>query len=530
MSVAVYEQTGSPGWVAAVAIARLAPYVVLPGGAGVIADRTPRRALLSTTAAIRAALVAVLGLAVLAESSPLVLVVLAFAFMAVGTPCYPALAAAVPTTLRAEDLAAGNALLTSVETLSFVVGPALGGAALVVMSPAAALATNAGFFLLAVVLSLRLASVPAAAAGSRPESLWAGIATGARTIVSSGDVAAPILLVAVVNAVYGGSMVGLVVVAERLLDSGSGGFGLLNAGFGIGACAGVLGTNRVARAARPLTMLAATTLLAGIPFAVLAVVHEPAIAFGLVMLAGAGGVLTEIFAITLVQRAVPTEVLARVFSMLDSLLIGAIFVGSAIAPLLIHAMGLRASLVLVGAVVPLTAVFGARRLHDETDRAEQVEAALADRTALFAALPWLRGTFVPTLEALAAYAASEDVASGTRIIDQWDEPDDFFVVVDGTVEVRRWADDTHGHEEPVAVLGPGAGFGEIGLLQRVPRTASVVARGPVKLLRVDGSLFVAAVNDVSLAAGGAPGGGVLGRLGGGATEVLERAPRNRSED
>jgi MFS family permease len=524
MSVAVYEQTHAPGWVAAVAGARLAPYVLLPGGAGVIADRTPRRVLLSTSAAIRAVLIAVLGLAVAADASPFAIVVLAFAFTAVGTPCYPALAAAVPTTLRAEDLAAGNALLTSVETLSFVVGPALGGAALVLLSPAAALGVNAAFFLVAFVLALQLAPVPAAALPAERESLFAGIVAGARTIVSSGEVAAPILLVVIVNAVYGGSMVGLVVVAERLLDTGAGGFGLLNAGLGVGACVGVLGTNRVARAQRPLTLLAATTLLAGIPFALLAVVHQPAAAFALMMPAGAGGVLTEIFAITLVQRAVPTPVLARVFSMLDSLLFGAIFLGSAIAPVLIQAMGLRPSLVLVGAVVPLTAVFGARRLHAAAVRAEHVESSLASRTALLGALPWLRGALVPTLEALAAYATREEVAPGTRIIDQWDEPDDFFVVVDGTVEVRRWAGAAHEREEPVTVLGRGAGFGEIGLLQRLPRTASVVARGPVTLLRVDGQLFVAAVNDVSPAGGTSPGGGVLSRLGGGGAEAVDAPP------
>jgi hypothetical protein len=321
---------------------------------------------------------------------------------------------------------------------------------------------------------------------------------------------------------YGGSLVGLVVVADDLLHTGAGGVGLLNAAFGLGACVGVAGTNRVAQRGKPLSALAATTLLTGVPFAVLAIVEEPGVALALMALAGAGGVLTEILAITLIQRAVRTEVLARVFSVLDSLLFGATFVGSAIAPILINVMGVRWSLVVVGAVVPVTAVLAARRLHSAAARADAVGAALAPRVELLRSLPWLRGTFLPTLEALAAYATVEEVGRGRRIIEQWDDPDDFYVVVDGRVEVRRASGDGSGAEELVTVLGPGAGFGELGLLQRVPRTASVVARDSVRLLRIDGDLFVAAVNAVPAGGSAAPGSGVLARLGGaGATEIID---------
>ena len=49
-----------------------------------------------------------------------------------------------------------------------------------------------------------------------------------------------------------------------------------------------------------------------------------------------------------------------------------------------------------------------------------------------------------------------------------------------------------GERRPVA-LGPGAGFGEIALLHAVPRTATVTAETPGRLLVVEADDFLAAV-------------------------------------
>jgi cAMP-dependent protein kinase regulator len=71
-----------------------------------------------------------------------------------------------------------------------------------------------------------------------------------------------------------------------------------------------------------------------------------------------------------------------------------------------------------------------------------------------------------------------NVAPGTTIIEQGDEGDAFYALRSGHVEVVK-------DEELTATLGPGAYFGEIALLMDVPRTASVVAKTPVRLYRID---------------------------------------------
>lgn len=106
--------------------------------------------------------------------------------------------------------------------------------------------------------------------------------------------------------------------------------------------------------------------------------------------------------------------------------------------------------------------------------------------------------FAPTLEAVAelrtlpAFAALEpdelseilehgrwvNVAPGEAILEQGEAGDAFYAIGSGQVEVLQ--DGTL-----VRTLGPGAHFGEIALLRKVPRTASVVARTPVRAFRLD---------------------------------------------
>jgi cytochrome P450/CRP-like cAMP-binding protein len=62
---------------------------------------------------------------------------------------------------------------------------------------------------------------------------------------------------------------------------------------------------------------------------------------------------------------------------------------------------------------------------------------------------------------------------GAPIVRQGHEPNEFFVVLDGVVEVEHESED--GHREQLAVLHPGDHFGEIGLVHGVRRTATVRA-------------------------------------------------------
>jgi CRP-like cAMP-binding protein len=73
------------------------------------------------------------------------------------------------------------------------------------------------------------------------------------------------------------------------------------------------------------------------------------------------------------------------------------------------------------------------------------------------------------------------------VVSQGDPGDRFYVVAEGRLGV--WVD---GVQRP-HVLGPGDSFGEIALLHRVPRTATVAALTPVRLLAIDAADFLRTV-------------------------------------
>jgi CRP-like cAMP-binding protein len=82
-----------------------------------------------------------------------------------------------------------------------------------------------------------------------------------------------------------------------------------------------------------------------------------------------------------------------------------------------------------------------------------------------------------------AVAADEREAStGDKLTEEGRPGREFFVLTEGSVVVRRGS-------RKVADLGPGDWFGEIALLTFKPRTATVTATSPVRLLVVSDRSF-----------------------------------------
>lgn len=97
------------------------------------------------------------------------------------------------------------------------------------------------------------------------------------------------------------------------------------------------------------------------------------------------------------------------------------------------------------------------------------------RAALLAACPLFGGIDASGLEALARRAIQVDFPSGHVIARQGEIGTGFFIVVSGRVRVVR-------DGSLVAQLGPGDFFGELSVLDREPRNATVAAEEPTSCL------------------------------------------------
>lgn len=105
-----------------------------------------------------------------------------------------------------------------------------------------------------------------------------------------------------------------------------------------------------------------------------------------------------------------------------------------------------------------------------------VTAAELKRVGLFGALP--DSVLTHLVETLPVV----EPRAGDLVFREGDAARDFFVVLDGEMEVLKKS--RRGQEARVALLGPGDWFGEMSILDVQPRSASVRALAPSRLLKL----------------------------------------------
>ena len=93
---------------------------------------------------------------------------------------------------------------------------------------------------------------------------------------------------------------------------------------------------------------------------------------------------------------------------------------------------------------------------------------------------------LPAIEQLARGLEPVDVPAGHIVFHQGDVGDHYFVIESGEADVI-------GDGQVVATLGPGEGFGEIALLRRTRRTATVRATSELRLKALRSDRFLPVV-------------------------------------
>lgn len=95
------------------------------------------------------------------------------------------------------------------------------------------------------------------------------------------------------------------------------------------------------------------------------------------------------------------------------------------------------------------------------------------------AIPLFKDVDDQELSQIAPFADEQQVDEGTYLVREGDFSYEFMAIEDGEAEVLR-------DGEHVADLGPGDFFGEIGLLEKDRRTATVVAKTDMRLITLTG--------------------------------------------
>ncbi|MET0740561.1 MAG: MFS transporter [Candidatus Nanopelagicales bacterium] len=454
-----------------------------------LADRFPRKRVMVVTDLLRVALVSLSAVIIAVNGSAWLVFLLATLAALVGTPFRPALAAILPRLARSpHELTAANGAGSTLESLAFFIGPALGALLLKVADVEIVFALNAATFLLSAYLVSGIHErVPTAneEAESRdgsepPSSFLRDSMLGFGYIWRDKDIRAVTVVYLLQTVVAGASLVFVIVLAVDL-DLGPEGVGYLDSVFGIGAITGGLLSIVLATRNRLASDFWVGVLLWAIPL--LVYVAWPSLwpmCIALFVM-GAANPVVDVNATTILQRTVPDQFLGRVFGALESGLIATMSFGAVLMPLLIAWLGLRGALAVLacGIAVLIAPAYPRLRRLDSTLR-EPAELATLRAVPIFAPLS------LPLLDQLARQLERIEVPAGSVIIREGDEGDRFYVVESGTVEA------THAGTV-LSVAGPGEPFGEIALLRDVPRTATVTATTDTVLYALTRADFLAAV-------------------------------------
>jgi MFS family permease len=484
VSVYAYAQDGEKA-VGIVFLLRLVPAGLLAPFVGVLGDRYRRELVLFVSALLRCGLCAGAAVAV-AMDGPSVLVYALAILTSIANAPYKSAQQAIMPTLAAtpNELTAANAVSSTVESLAFFLGPALAGVLLALSGTDVVFAVAAAMFGAASLVLLRLHAPRSEVAKEvQASTIFSECIAGFRVVFQHRELRVLMGLFTAQTLIAGLMLVFLVVVAIELLDIGESGVGWLNSAFGVGALLGALGALGLTGAKRLSPGFLVGLLLWGLPLVVLGLWSPVIIAFVLFAIMGAGNSLVDVAGYTLVQRAVPDEVLARVFGVLQFFLLSALGIGGLLAPILTDIFGLENALIISGLFLPvLVALFGrtVAKIDAEAAAPEAQELRLLTGVPIFAPLP---GT---ALEHIAGRLVPLRIEPGTVILREGDAGDRFYVIVEGEVEVSA-------EGKTIATQGPGGYFGEIALLKDVPRTATVKAKTPVVLYALEREDFLATV-------------------------------------
>lgn len=486
VAVSVYAfQEGGAAAVGLVTLAKMLPAALLTPISGLLADRFPRRDVLLASSLLRLLCGALVAAAVLAGLPLWAVAALVVAKTVVATPYRPAQAALLPQLASTpRQMAAANAVWNGLESWAFIVGALAGGWAIGALDPGVAFAILALPYAVAVLF---IAGIPRDAvpahreapdgARRRDEALL-----GYRMVLAQPRLRRLVGLMTASKVVEGAVDTLLVVVALDLLGLSEVSVGWLNAAWGVGGVLGMVFALGLLHRGNLSLGLTLGCLLIGVPLMAIAGLVTPAAAAGGMVVLGVGYALVEIAGETLMQRLASDEVLARVFSALEGTYTASTGIGAALAPLLTATIGIEETLMVVGAALPLLALLTWRDLARYETGTEIPERPfqLLRGVPLFAPLP------IASVENLALRLNPVNVAAGEEIVRQGEDGRRFYVIDAGTVEVLV-------DGMPIRREGPGEFFGEIALIRSTPRTATVRARGPVRLLALDGPDFVASV-------------------------------------
>ena len=480
-----FEAHGIVG-VGIVALIRYLPGAAFSPVAGVLIDRYSRRDVM--VVCVTAMALVLIGATVAAAlGAPPAVVFIFPGLYAIASAGYaPAESSMSPMLAKTpQQLSAGNVNDATMENLGSLLGAIGTGVLLVATSSTFVFGVCAGASIIVVALLFGIPrdkrpdylDTPSDVAVARHE-----LVVGLRALASHPGLRLAWLTAAGFLLFEGFAEVIVVGFALHTLSLSDGSVGFLKATWELGAVAGGAGLVLILDRGRLVVAIAGGSLLVGAAAIVPGLLPHPITAYAGWFAIGVGFVFIEVAAKTLIQRLGDDETMGRLLTLLQAGKLGALALGSLCAIALDELVGIRASLVIMGALMPAAVLICWTRLRSyELGAPVAAESySLLRHNSIFEPLP------MATVERLSHDVLELEFGAGTEVIVQGEIGERFYLIEAGGVEVFENGEFRRNE-------GPGESFGEIALLHDVPRTATVRTTEQTRLLSLEREQFLVAV-------------------------------------
>ena len=348
--------------IAGVTVASRLPWLLFSLVTGAVADRFDRRRLMVGADVARCAVVAVLGMVVLADEARIWLLYLCAFGLGLGETLHANAAQAIlPVIVEPDQLVVANARLTGTQVMTEQFGGPPLGAALFGAAPAVPFLVDAVSFGVSAGL---IASLPDVHGVEPPTTrLRTDVREGVRFITGNAVLRRLVTLLGILNFFYFAGEAVLILYTFERLDAGKGVYTALF----LAAASGTVATQWLVTPTLSRIGASKTIMISfwmwSISLVGLSVTRTPAIAILSFFLLGAGDGLWRVLTVTLRQQITPNRLLGRVNSAYRMVAQGVIPIGAAFGGATAKALGVRAPFVIAAVVFIAISLCGPRLLR-----------------------------------------------------------------------------------------------------------------------------------------------------------------------
>jgi predicted MFS family arabinose efflux permease len=354
LSWIVFSQTHDPFAITLLGLANFVPSLLIGLLAGVLADRYDRRRLMLRADVVRAVAVGALAVFLILRGFDLLTILVAVVVVAALSAVFrPASNAILPALLRGDDLADGNGLLLSGQTVGAFAGSAIGGLLIVTVGAAGGFSLNALTYAVSATMIFFLVvpktpPAPTPSEGGPTPSYWADIREGFQYVRARPALLWTILASLVANFFLAFYLLYLVVFVPDGVHAGADVFGLCVGFSAIGYGVGSLSVGRLRLARRAGWTYILGWSAAGIILLVLGLVPSVPLLLVATPAIGVLSGLSNTAYLSCVQRIVPGPMLGRFFAIDEVGSFAVIPLGQVVGGILVVMAGVDATFVIAG--------------------------------------------------------------------------------------------------------------------------------------------------------------------------------------